>query len=208
MTEDEWNAATDPGPMLEFIRGKVSDRKLRLFAVACCRRILHLMPDPRSLRATEVAERHADGLATDEDLRATFGTQLGVPHDRTGSVLLTGAVAAASGASNSAARAIRMQQKPSRRDQAWRAERAAQAALIRDLYTYQSASFTPAWLTSTVTSLANGIYADRAFERLPILHDALIEAGCDNADILNHCKDPQAVHCRGCWVIDLLTGRT
>src|SRR5262245_48126317 len=66
MTEDEWLTATDLMPMLEFLRGKASDRKLRLFAVACCRRIWHLMRDGRNRNAVEHSERVADGMATQE----------------------------------------------------------------------------------------------------------------------------------------------
>jgi hypothetical protein len=62
------------------------------------------------------------------------------------------------------------------------------------------------WLTSTVVSLAQAIYDDRLFDRLPILADALEDAGCDNADILTHCRGDGS-HVRGCWVVDLILGK-
>jgi hypothetical protein len=65
----------------------------------------------------------------------------------------------------------------------------------------------PSWLTSTVLALATGIYDDLAFDRMPILADALQDAGCDSDDILNHLRDPNATHVRGCWALDLLLGK-
>src|SRR4051812_25309139 len=64
MTDAEWRAFSDPRPMLDFLRGRASDRKLRLFAVACCRRLWALLPDERCRSALEIAERFADGLAS------------------------------------------------------------------------------------------------------------------------------------------------
>ena len=68
MTETEWIACTDPTPMLDHLRGGLGERKLRLFAVACCRRVWHLLIDERARHAVEVAERYADGLASKGDL--------------------------------------------------------------------------------------------------------------------------------------------
>ena len=64
----------------------------------------------------------------------------------------------------------------------------------------------PRWLTSTAVALARAIYDERAFDRLPILADALEEAGCDNADVLAHCRG-DGPHVRGCWAVDLVLGK-
>src|SRR6185369_15625565 len=91
----------------------------------------------------------------------------------------------------------------------WRFWRASQATLLKDIFgnPFRPVAVDPAWLTSTVVALAEGIYADRAFDRMPSLADALEDAGCDNADILNHCRQP-GEHVRGCWVVDLVLGKS
>ncbi|MCE9568114.1 MAG: hypothetical protein K8U57_39430 [Planctomycetes bacterium] len=66
----------------------------------------------------------------------------------------------------------------------------------------------PTWRTSTVTQIAQGIDDTHDFSVMPILGDALQEAGCDNYDILNHCRDEKQVHVRGCWVVDLVLGKS
>jgi hypothetical protein len=86
------------------------------------------------------------------------------------------------------------------------------AALLHDVFgpiLFRPATFDPLlfeWKDGTIPKLAQGIYDDRAFDRLPILADALEDAGCDNADILAHCRGP-GEHVRGCWVVDLLLGK-
>jgi hypothetical protein len=64
----------------------------------------------------------------------------------------------------------------------------------------------PTWRTSNVTALAQSIYDEKAFERLPILGDALEDSGCDNAGLLAHCRSG-GEHVRGCWVVDLVLGK-
>ena len=87
-------------------------------------------------------------------------------------------------------------------------ELAAQADLLRDIFgnPFRSVEFRLEWFTADVLALARGIYADRAFDRMPILADALQDAGCDDDDILNHCREARE-HARGCWVVDLLLGK-
>ena len=82
------------------------------------------------------------------------------------------------------------------------------ADLVRCIFgnPFRTAPANPAWLTATVTNLASVIYTDRAFDRLPILADALEEAGCRDADVLEHCRKP-GVHARGCWVVDRILDR-
>jgi hypothetical protein len=65
----------------------------------------------------------------------------------------------------------------------------------------------PAWLTPTVTSLAQAIYDERAFDRMPVLADALEDAGCTSTDMLEHCRGG-GEHVRGCWVVDLILNKT
>jgi hypothetical protein len=91
------------------------------------------------------------------------------------------------------------------------AERRYQADILRDVYGPHKngvslLTLRPEWLSSDVVLLAHGIYAERAFDRMPILADAIQEAGCDNAEILDHCRGA-GPHVRGCWVVDLVLGK-
>jgi len=87
-------------------------------------------------------------------------------------------------------------------------EEIAQCHLLRDIFGNPFRPVTPdsTWLTSNVTALAQAIYDERAFDRMPILADALEDAGCTNQEILAHCRGVGA-HVRGCWVVDLLLGK-
>jgi hypothetical protein len=88
------------------------------------------------------------------------------------------------------------------------AEKRAQADLVRCLFgnPFRRPELDPAWRTSTATGLARAIYDEYAFDRLPILADALEDAGCDDEAALRHCRQ-DTVHARGCWVVDWVLGK-
>ncbi|QJW97443.1 hypothetical protein [Frigoriglobus tundricola] len=83
-----------------------------------------------------------------------------------------------------------------------------QAAHLNDIFgsPFRPVPFAPAWRTDTALALARQMYESREFGAMPILADALQDAGCDGADVLNHCRDASANHVRGCWVVDLVLG--
>jgi hypothetical protein len=94
---------------------------------------------------------------------------------------------------------------------AYNAEFAAQTALVRDIFgnPFRPVSIDPSWLTwhdGLLVLMAQRMYDSRDFADMPILSDALEEAGCTNEAILNHCRQP-GEHIRGCWVVDLLLGK-
>jgi hypothetical protein len=90
------------------------------------------------------------------------------------------------------------------------ADSAAYCDIIRDIFgnPFRPVAFDPAWRTSTAVAIAKQMYESRDFGAMPILADALQDAGCDNEDILNHCRDANQVHVRGCWVVDLVLGKS
>ena len=95
------------------------------------------------------------------------------------------------------------------RKQAERVGERSLAKNLRELFgnPFRPITFASAWRTSDVMLLARGIHDERAFDRMPILADALQDAGCDRDDILNHLRDPHATHVRGCWALDLVLSK-
>ena len=221
MTEEEWLTATDPTPMLEFLRDGEDDRRLRLFAVSCCQKIWHLLGDDRSKRAVTVAEMFAEGKATFQKLSDAFdeGEEATDELFRKNDVVGCNSAAAAACTSGGGGEGwkVPVAHVVSNALSAWKdatghsdeALRGELVRLLRDIFgnPFRPVTVDPDWLTTDVAALARGIYDERVFDRMPILADALQDAGCDNDDILNHCRDASQVHVRGCWVIDLLTGR-
>ena len=218
MTEEEWLTCTDPAPMLEFLKGKASDRQLRLLAVACCRAVWDSLTHGRSRRAVEMAEQYADGLIDEAGLHRAHSMAADAVvsyHEvqfrgrrgpnRDGPSLAGWRLSFAADSAHTHKPFLIGRLRPLRHDPdlSLLAPR-----LIRDIFAnpFRPVPLDPAWLTSTVVSLAEGVYADRAFDRLPVLADALEDAGCDKAEILAHCRGG-GPHVRGCWVVDLVLGK-
>ena len=232
MTEEEWLTSASPDPMLPLLGG--GERKLRLFACACCREAWNVFVPPFVIRMVTAVEAFADGSLGPRGLehistaaeRAAEAAAREAAHDDSG--YLAHVARAAFGAAHShAATAAKVAHGASALAAAdapatiidgplggrtgrtdYEAELAAQADLLRDIFgnPFRSVEFHLEWFTSDVLALARGIYADRAFDRMPILADALQDAGCDDDDILTHCREPRE-HARGCWVVDLLLGK-
>jgi hypothetical protein len=222
MDEATWLSGADPRQMLLFLRGRVSERKMRLLICACCRRVWDLLGDDRSRRAVEVAERYADGLADGTEL-------LGAKREANAAYLRARkqsgpAAFRLCGAAHLALQAVA--QKPRfdpREDEFLRGakerkekvERTARSDLVRDLLgnPFRPLVADPSWRTPTITSLARSAHAERCLpagtletDRLAVLADALEEAGCVDTTIMTHLRWP-GPHVRGCFVLDLLLGR-
>jgi hypothetical protein len=216
MTEAEWAECQDPGPMLEFLQGKVSDRKLRLFACGCCRRVWDLLRDERNRKAVEAVEAFADGCVKRqalESVAAAADRAIGpVSLDSQAAEYAATASAVAAGlgpvdqvaaAAATAAAVVEVNWLPLKWD-----EEARQADLLRCIAgnPFRPVPVAPAWRTADALRLAQAIYDERAFDRLPILADALEEAGATDAPLLGHLRGP-GPHVRGCWAVDLLLGK-
>lgn len=230
MTEQEWLASNHPYPMLNLLRATASGRKASLFGAACCRRLWHLLTDGRSRQAVEVAEQFAEEAVDADSLRAVAerawdaetaacANLLAALSGETGGTPVLGASEAArsaawladgewwqacSGASFAVAAAVSKED----RDRIQQQESMQQAVLLRDIIgnPFRPVTALPSWRTTTVTDLAQAIYTERAFDRMPILADALEDAGCANEAVLAHCRG-LGPHARGCWVVDLLLGK-
>jgi hypothetical protein len=226
MTEAEWLACIDPQSMLEFLRNSyhiLSPRKLRLFAVACCRSIVYPRTEQQVRDAVDTLEGFAEGSASEfKLLKACQGAKAVWISDwisEFGCDYVSAAVCEATrlaaahpfGAATHAAKlgSAAADLRAGRGTMA--AEVRAQCHWLRDIFL---SPFRPKmvkrswflWKNATIPRLAQPIYDERIFDRLPVLADALEEAGCTDADILNHCRLP-GEHVRGCWVIDLLLGK-
>lgn len=212
MTEAEWLTEAEPQRMLGYLSGKASSRKARLLRVATARLRWSEFSNPLLRETIELAESYADGEVSE----AMFNEGRGRPYsyfddtspqyhtpkppfhlislalacnhnDRMNSLL-------AGGANWMSSVQLLSPELP---------------PLIHCIFgnPFRPVTFAPSWRSESAVSLASAIYAERAFDRLPILADALEEADCDHADVLNHLRGP-GPHARGCWVADGVLGKS
>jgi hypothetical protein len=219
MTNQEWLQCQDPRAMIAFALKK-RERKMRLAAVAACRLFEGHLADDLLREALEVAERYADRLATKAEQEAAWAS----------ANLAFNALLDAAHATEG-----HDEEHHDATEAAWAAREAVSsepedaffhlsmfngyefliAHILRDVFAPpKRVLFNPAWLTSEVTALAHSIYEERTFDVMPILADALEEAGCTDVAILEHCRNMEpamvsmhAQHVRGCWVLDLILGK-
>jgi hypothetical protein len=209
VTETEWLESTDPAPMLEFLRGKVSDRKLRLFACACCR-YFFFDPHGGDIQAEdfilEPTGWFVDGVFGEREREIAETEAQNLDDYGFYAVHKREALTAVAAHAFSVLRVWSALEEFSNSQGCYGNELHEKGReFINCIFDnpFHPVTADPAWLTSDVLSLAPGIYEERAFDRMPILADALMDAGCDNDDILDHCRG-SGPHVRGCWVVDLL----
>ncbi len=225
MTEAEWlsgDLATLEFWLLTERKGApVSDRNLRLWAAACCRLCWGLLTDRRSRAAVEAAEQFADGRLGAADLAAAEAAADEAARtisifDRAVRPFRHAARAADSTASALPGPVIGAPQRVRYGlvEAGLASEEAAGREVKALLHDVLGNPFRPvtvrrrwlAWDGGTVRNMAQGIYEERAFDRLPVLADALEEAGCHDPELLGHLRGP-GPHARGCWAVDPLLGK-
>jgi hypothetical protein len=205
MTEEEWLACTDQVLLLHHLDCQMiaSDRNLRLVACAACRQEWGSISDPRSRDAVAVAESFADGSASERELKKAYRKAKRVANADGNSDLAIGVATAACFTTEQRFVLIHAT--------------GVLCALVtsdelvqfvRDIFgnPFRPVAFDPRWRSADAVGLARGIYDERAFERLPLLADALMDAECGDEQVLSHCRS-EGPHVRGCWVVDLVLGK-
>jgi hypothetical protein len=252
MTEAQWLACDDLAGALRWVGlykgGGADKRRARLLACACCRRLWAPVPDDMQ-ELLSLAERHADKRVKGKSAKKLLSKRdRHILDDRTRAVTLAGflhddldalrdAIESARDAiawevydSHFArlARDVREVSRDTTGDQvvgrAKAAESREQMLLVRDIFgnPFRPVAFSPEWRTDTAVALARQMYEARDFSALPILADALQDAGCTSADVLTHCRGHQegvpgepvdlspvqtGPHVRGCWVVDFVLAK-
>jgi uncharacterized protein (TIGR02996 family) len=221
----QWMTASVPQALfglLDNLGRKPLPRKMRLFGIACCRRLPDLMADPECRQAVQLAEELANDRAFSETVNR-LRTRLKERY-----LSMTGGGSRFMWCVGAAKNLLQddddyLNEAPIYAGDAdlsnvWycarsavfynEAEQQAQADLLREVLgnPFNPVRVDPGWQTAAVVGLAQTIDDQEAFEHMPSLAEELVKAGCRDERVLKHCRKTGA-HARGCWVVDALLGR-
>jgi hypothetical protein len=205
MTAEEWEQCPASWMLIGQLACRVGlKRKRRLFLCGCARVLFPGKTSPVE-EWIDTAERFADGLATHHE-RQTVNRLARDRHrlrvHQAWYAMVYWATLRDASQSNLKSAVYHVTQFRDLAD-------TVVCDLVRDIFgnPFRPAAFDHQWRTSTAVALAQQIYDSRDFSAMPILADALQDAGCNNDDILDHCRAENAIHVRGCWVVDLVLGK-
>ena len=196
-TWKDWLACSDPRRMLNHLYNFLPDpRKMRLFACACIRRMWPDLNDQPSRNAVSVAERYADGQAVGNDLKNAYkslDTGVGIHVRAVDWTVYIELFCSEDWNSWIAAQ-----------ETSWLTPQHLQSSILHDLFgpsLFRSTILKSGWLNPEVRTMAEVIYEQHDFQRMPLLGNALKEAGCDDEELLSHCFGA-GPHFKGCWALD------
>lgn len=222
MTEADWQSCDRVNtPLMNWLRRRGSKRRFYLLAAGWVRQVEHALSGKRYLDLVELVELFADANASNRELSQAhreadndvFERLLALQNQGLSLAVASTRLAADSAAVRAATpedgwiAAINALKDAGRVGK--RAEVGPrQMAILRDIFgdPFRPVTLDPRWRTSTVVDLAQAIYDEHAFDRMPILADALMDAGCDSDEMILHCRG-DGPHVRGCWVVDLILGK-
>jgi hypothetical protein len=230
-----WLERASPGDLGVFLSKNASPRKRGLFVRHLCRSYPEAFADARSLAAIDAADRYEAGEIDEETRQASVQAAVQAAEEAEARFRAVCAAQGGGGFSSWAAAHSAVIAAQIARDAVThgyykrvmadlmrlvgastcprstsrkRAARAIRLVFLEHFGDAQHpAALDPSWRTGAVVAIASGIYTGRAFEDMPVLGDALEDAGCANADVLDHCRGGGR-HARGCWALDLVLNRT
>jgi hypothetical protein len=221
MTEQEWLTLDRVNtPHMNWLRRRGSSRKFFLVAAGFARQVEDKITHPLYRELIALVEGYADDLIPEHELSRRMRLAEEDRIERSFAMHRNGTIRRLRKGLSADSTAVRAATPPD----GWMAAINAlgdasgagkrkelgprQMELLREIFgnPFRPVNFNELWRTSTVIALARGMYESRDFSAMPILADALMDAGCDNIDILNHCRQ-SGQHSLGCWVLDLCLGK-
>ncbi|QEL16285.1 hypothetical protein [Limnoglobus roseus] len=205
MTEDSWLTSPDANALISFARSRKTawrrgawGRKMRQVWCHFYRQLWDRLPDDSFRTALTAAEQHMDKVISRDEFRYACTDALQTLHWLK-SPLSNPFVGFLTQVEGSKCNDLVTRHHPPELREA-----------VRDIFgnPFRPVAFASTWRTSTAVGVAQTMYDARDFGAMPILADALQDAGCENANVLDHCRDEKQTHVRGCWVVDLVLDKS